>query len=302
MPWIPVGPRGATQIDTGPRWLGIDAMTITGWDGREWDILSVGSSTVLVNSGVRGLDFPPGTRSTSKSPAAHGSRFRGWRAEERECFLPLLVHSLIDSDDFRLTDSAFTRSVLDPERTVTWTVTAGRRRQLTMMHDPDGAHTYAADPARVGFALYGRKFQAEPFWRGDPVSIEWSGTLPESFLPGPPFRIASSYTLQSAKLTNAGDVATPVVWVVKAPFTSASVGIGDRTVSIPFPMTTGHLTIDTDPTRMTAIDHTGADRTAELGPSKWALIPPGKDMPVSVSLAGTGSVSASLSPLYYRAW
>lgn len=129
------------------------------------------------------------------------------------------------------------------------------------------------------------------------------GTADVALAAGPPYYIGSGQSIANATMSNPGDVAAWPVWTVNGPFTSAEVGVDGRKVVVPFAMLAGEsLTIDTAPSAQTAIDHTGAERTASLGAADFAPIEPGESVALSLSLVGAGSISASLQPLHFRAW
>ena len=118
----------------------------------------------------------------------------------------------------------------------------------------------------------------------------------------PLLRIRSASQLSSAKLTNEGDLEAWPVWTIKGPLTSVTVGIDGATVQWNVALTsTDILVIDTDPTVQSAWLN-GADVTSQLGTANFAPIPAGLEMPLSLTMAGTGSVEASISPRFYRAW
>ncbi|MHA7210789.1 hypothetical protein [Arthrobacter sp. MDT1-65] len=61
------------------------------------------------------------------------------------------------------------------------------------------------------------------------------------------------------------------------------------------------LVIDTDPTVQSAWRN-GVDVTAQLGSADFAPIPAGEDRQLSLTMAGTGSVEAAITPRFYRAF
>lgn len=297
-----------TQLDLSAvnRWPGVTAMTWTGADGRVWDLLRGTDGVVLLESGIRGLAMPEIRRHTSSSPSLAGTRWRGWRVEEREVFWPVLVWSEDSTRDWLQRDSAWWGS-LHPERLGVWEVTTARagRRRLSLRFTGDGEHSFPVDPARLGEAVYGVRLVAEqPLWEGDDTLSSWSLSEQAAFFPGPPFWIGSAYTLATATLTNPGDVPAYAVWTVQGPFTSARVGMPGATVSVPFGLPDGAaLTIDTRPHVMSAVDSSGADRTRDLGAAAFAPVPAGYRMPLDLALGGQGGrITASLTPLFLRAW
>jgi hypothetical protein len=286
---------------------GISGMRWEAWDGSVWDLLS--RDGVFLSEGVRGLSMPPVTRHTSTAPGLPGSRNRGHRIEEREVFWPVFLHSDVSSQAWIEYDRAFWRT-LHPEREGAWVVVHpdGTERRLRLSFVDDGGHSFAADPSRRGWELYGVTLVAcRPFWEGAPVVRAWKAAAPVPFfdsLGSPVFRISSGSTVATAEIRNDGDVEAWPVWTITGPTTEpTSVGVAGRKIEVPFLLADGQtLTIDTRPDRQTAIDGTGADRTPDLGAAEFAPVPDGGVASLAISLAGAGSVAASLTPLYFRAW
>ena len=265
---------------------------------------------MLVEDGVRGLNMPSTQRYTASSPAVHGSRNRGHRVEEREVFWPLLVWTDRGTDDWLRVDSRLWDG-LRPDVEGWWVVDtawSGRRRLRCRFSD-DGDHSMSRDPSRRGWDLYGVRLVAEqPFWTAEMDPIEWDQGEPDSFFPGPTFRISGSRRMDSATLRNGGDVPAWPVWTIHGPCSSATVGVGDRQVVVPFAVAAGErLVIDTRPEYMTATMYTAAggaaDRTADLGAAtEFAPVPAGGAVDLSLTAPGGGRVEADLTPLYWRAW
>lgn len=291
-------------------WPGISGMTWTGWDGSVWDLL--GSAGLCLTPGVRGLNMPPVDRFTSTSPALAGSRWRGHRTLEREVFWPLLLWSDAGSVDWLDFDRAFW-ATMRPDKAGTWTVSdpQGLSRSLRVRYSDDSDHASDMDPSKFGWSVYGLRLVAEqPFWEGDPVTRTWNN---DSFVPffggvaggkGPSFYISSGSTLVSAEVSNPGDVDAYPVYTVTGPVDSASVGYAGNTVSLGAIPAGQQRIIDTRPDRLTVTDANGVDKWSELtgDPQFDAPIPPGESVPLSLSMVGTGTVSLTLTPLYYRAW
>lgn len=291
-------------VDIDTLWPGITSMSWTAWNGTTWDLRG-SDGVVLMRDGVRGLAFPPVEHYRTESPAVAGSRWRGWRASNREVFWAVLVFSDASSDDWVRRDSKWWAS-MHPEHPGVWEITtsAGTRR-LRCRFLSDGDHSYEYDPTRLGEAYYGVRLIADqPYWEADQiVSPEWGQTTEREFFPGPPFWVGAGQSLSTATISNPGDVPAYPVWTLTGPITTATVGVGTRTVSVPFTIPDGMtLTIDSRPESRSAVDSTGADRTSQLGSSSFAAIPPGEKVSLSLARSGTGTVQARLTPLYFRAW
>jgi hypothetical protein len=298
-PYVPPAP---------PRnpWTGVK-MTWRGWDGTAWP-LTHQSSGVILGPGVRGLTEPQFAQYTSDAPGVHGQRFRGYRTEAREVFWPITVWE--DSDDIGWLeyDSAFWNTMrVDKEGT--WEVIhpLGTKRSLKLRFVDDGDVAWDQPPGFRRWAKYGVTFVADdPFWSGDQVSSPVWGQA-ESPIPftgeddsAPEFYIGPASTINTASLNNTGDVAAWPVWEITGPITSASITLDGGTIGIPFPLQTGEkLVIDTGVPRAVS---GGEDVTGMLNPFEFTPIPAQSEVPVSISMVGSGTVQAKFTPRYFRAW
>lgn len=289
---------------------------ITTWEGFQWDTSDYTSGVFLTAESVVAFGMPPVERRVTSAATEPGSRYRGHRVAERPGVLPLFVYSDAGSVDWVERDSAFWRG-MRPGETFTLSVQAAGQsvRHLTLRFDGDDAG-YSADPTVRGWAAYAVEVVAEdPFWRGDPVVRTWTPVAPQPFFGGnggggfgPPFYISSSSTLAGATIDNPGDVEGYTVWQVDAvggDVSTVTVGVGDRLITAPFVIPDGvSLTIDPrpGPRGKSAYDSTGARRTAELSARDFAAIPPGRSVPLSLNMTGSGRVTATLVPGFYRAW
>jgi hypothetical protein len=265
----------------------------------------------LTNQGLRGLNMPPIQRYITKSPALAGSSYQNSIADERDIFWPLFVYANGESQAWVELDRKLWRS-FHPEHTGIWRIIQpnGVSRYLPCRYSGDGGHAYPLDPIYKGWALYGVELVAEqPYWLGEPISQQWGAATTDDFFgggagsAGPPFYIVSGSTFATAEIDNPGDVSSSMVWRIDGPCTDVTVGVGTATVNVPFDLAGGEwVTIDTNPWAQTAIDNVGADRTDELGTVNWAEIPAGASVQLSLSMTGTGTVSGTLQPRYFRAW
>lgn len=285
-------------------WKGVK-LSWVGWDGEEWP-LSDPSSGVFLMRGVRGLGMPQFDRYSSSSPAVAGTRHRGTYTKEREAFWPAYVYSDAGSMDFLTRDSGFWHG-LSPDKTGVWTAETpdGKKRSLTLRlssvdEDPGN------DPIFRGWARYGITLIADdPFWCGETVKRSWQEQARRDFLPaaaGAGYYVSSGSTLGSATLTNPGDVDAHVKWTVRGPFSSVSVGVGDALVTAPITAAEGQtLVIDTDPAVQAAFLD-GTDVTDQLTSAEFGVLPPGEAVPLSLTMAGTGVITAEFTPRFLRAW
>lgn len=297
------------------------------FEGQTWD-LSDGASGVWLHAGARGMAMPPIQRYPRKSPAVAGSMYGGSIADEREVFWPLEVCSGDDSQAW-LDHDARWWSTMRPDRTGVWRITqpSGVYRDLTVRFASDGDPSFDVAPELFGWHLYGITLVAEqPYWRGEPIHREWSQSeTPENFYGGgsvsirgygPPYHITPGATMGTARITNPGDVPAEPVWRIYGPSTSVTVGVGALTVTVPFTLAAGEwVYLDTAPTDRRALFGTDVDpdgrpdlvgaenRTQDLAASTaFGRIDPGQEMPVAVTMIGSGRVECEINPHYYRAW
>lgn len=274
-----------------------------GWDGSVWSLNDYRAGLQLLRDGVEGLHFPKITKWSSTSRAVPGQRRRGWQADPRRVFWPLLVWG--DGTDAWLERQDEFFRTIHPDRPGTWRVTAGAQtRTLQLTGDFTDAHAYARDPLMKGWAVYPVAMEADqPYWEGQPVAAgPWSAHAGEPFFPGPPFHIGSSATLTSAEITNPGDVDAWPVWSAWDELTSLTLGVSGRTIVVPFDLSDGdRLVIGTDPRKPFATRN-GVDVLAELGLQAYAPVPALGTAPLAISAGGTGSVACTITPQHFRAF
>lgn len=299
---------GAPPIPPAPPavWTGLE-MTWTGWDGSTW-ILSDATDGTVIKAGVRGFSMPPIIHHRAAYASVPGARWRGSTVDVREVFWPIQIYSDLGSSYWLEKDRAFWRT-LDPTKTGTWKVIApdGTYRQLEMRYQDDGDMSFGQDPSKAGWQDYGITFAAEqPFWAGQPQTDVFDSGTPSPFFSstGQPYvvKISPGGTFSSAKMNNPGDVDAYLVWRIYGPTTTVTVGINGRNIVIPFAIADGQmLEIDTNPRAQTAMQGS-IDKTPLLGAVDFAPLPAGKTSTLSLSMTGTGTITATLVPLYYRAW
>ncbi len=290
-------------------------LTWFGWDGSQWRLTDWTRGVFVTNAGVRGLTMPPLDTYTSTSPTVAGSRWRGVRTLDRECFLPIYIFHDAAQQAWIDLDRAFWRT-MHPEKVGVLAATqpSGETRRLECRFVDDGDWAFTQDPTTFGWASYGIRLSGAPYWQGEPIVREWRAAEPVPFF-GPPgvVNISSGSTLGTATITNPGDVTGHVMWTVFGPSTSAQLGVRGKTIEIPFAVPDGQaLRVDTRPDRLLATlhnvtdgivsDRVVRDLTDSLGDAQWTGIPAGADVPLSLAIAGTGSVCAELIPLFYRMW
>lgn len=294
-PASPADVIGAAQNQPLPsRWIG--------HDGSEWDLTRI-DGPMLVQNGVIGLHDPEFERFIDESSTLPGHRLRGVRARAREVFWPLLFRS--DSvAEWANTWSDFWRSI-HPVKQGTWRVGTGdSARELRLTGIYDAKYSMRHDPFTLGWATIGTQLEAaQPYWQGQPITRgPWTNATGRPFFPGPPFRLSSSKTLAQASIPNPGDVETWLTWRAVGPFSALTLGVGGSSIVVPFELEDGEvLEIDMDPRNQFArLD--GEDATEPLGFQEFAAVEPGESVPLAIAATGSGSVSATLTPLYFRAF
>lgn len=288
-------------------------------NGDEWD-LSEGMSGVLLLSGAKGMLNPPQTRYSRRSPNRPGSMYAGSVTDERPVVWNLKVFSDGGSeawiehndrlwqsfDDSR--DYPGTWRITQPGTESTQTVV----RTLKMRFDGLVDDTVDTDLGLMPSFVYGLNFVADedPFWRGQRVSRRYvAPPATQNFLGGtdgggygPPYIVSSGQTTSNAVIPNPGDVPARPTITVNGPTTYVRVGIDGHNVEFPMTLGDGEFrTINTDPADQVCYDENGNDRTIQLGAVDFFEISKGKNVPLSMTITGTGSVEVSLVPGYYRA-
>lgn len=323
---IVYGAPSVAPVDPAPNWSG---MPMT-WAAKGLEFSLTDRRTgIHLMPGVRGLGSITSDRHVTVSPAVAGSRYEGTSVLEREVFWPLRIWHSGGSIEWMERDRAFW-STMDPEDTGVWTVVHpdGKHRTLRLRFVTDGDPARQRNPLRMGWETYGITLVAErPFWEGEPVVRSFAGTaepLPFFEPTGPQVvNIASSYSVGNASMDNPGDVESYPRWFIEGPAVTASVGVGDMIVDVPFEVPEGQcLVIESDPDQIGATLYDVApgastkpservvgvdllnpvDKTADLGEADFAPIPAGTAVPLSLTLIGLGKVEALLPTLYRRPW
>lgn len=287
--------------------------TWTGWDGSVWDICT-GESGIALQAGVEGLLEPPFVHYTDDSPATYGANWRGWTAEKRDVLWPIEVYHGDSSLEWLKLNRRFKRT-LHPGKAGVWTVQQpdGITRSMTMRFAGNSSGGFDIAPEVVGWADYALTFQAvDPFWYGQPVPRTFQGAEQKQFFGGgdpgsaetaPAFYISRGSSFATASISNDGDVEAWPVWTISGPCTSATVGVGTDTITIPVTLTAGQsITLDTDPRVQQAFRETGAEVTASLSSFNFAPIPEGEERPLNVTMTGAGTISATITPRFFTAF
>lgn len=287
------------------QWAGVTVIWY-GADGSVWDLGTGAEGAVLENEGTEGLHDPVITKFRSKSRVVPGDRPRGWRTEPREVFWPLFLYSHESSDEWKARYRAFFDSI-HPENPGRWRIGhGGSFRELSLTGVYRNGHSFRHDPLIFGWEKFGLELEAaQPYWSGAAVEYgPWSQPETGEFFGAsgaPDFFISTSSEIGRAFVTNPGDVEAWMTWTLTGPLTDIQIGIGETVAAIPFDLASGEvLVIDTDPRHQSGLLD-GVDVTRDLGLLRYGAIPSGADVEIHVEAGGAGSISAALTPLYFRA-
>jgi hypothetical protein len=272
-----------------------------------WNLSTDSSRTgVALRPGMRGRNMPPIAHHESESEARAGSRWRSARTLKREVFLPISVFKDTSSQEWIEYSRAFW-ATMHPEKPGMLTVSTpdGISRSLVCRFVDDGQHADEWAPGLYGWMAYGVTLQAEdPYWKGTPITRSWTagdGDLPfVGEYGGPPFQISPAATLDSATIPNPGDVAAFVTWTIKGPIDAGvSVGVGTSLIGYPDALEEGDTLVINSRDMSARLN--GVRVSQNLSPRAFAAIEPGENAPLSIAAGGTGSISATLTPSYFRA-
>ena len=299
-------------------WSGIESW----WEapnGDIWNLLD-GSSGISLRPGTRGFGNPEYDSPQEELPGIPGARFRGTRPKAREVFWVLGIYEPRESGDILDLDAKFW-DTMDPDAFGWWYVKTpkGQVRRLQVRFRGEGDTAWDLLPGTSEWMLYGLYLEAteRPLWEGAAITAAFPPPKESSFFGetgGPPFMISRGSSTETATLTNPGQADAWPVWRIDGPFTSTSVGTVGYTTTIPINIPAGRtLIIDTDPRTGTAYLGTWNNTTQSLNPgatnvmrqigvTNFAPIPKGKDVPLTLTAVGTGLISATITPLYRRAW
>lgn len=274
-----------------------------GWDGSVWDLSHGINGVYLMSEGVEGLGMPEIDNFTLTSPLVHGVEWEGWRASGRETFFTIGIFD--DNSDHWLATKAAFWNIFRPGKTMRWEVVLpnNERYFLTVRFKTDNSSNYSRDPVQLGWAIYGITcFTEQPFWEGLPQTYTWYPPNTQDFIPSggaTPLYISSFSDIGNAWVNNPGDVPASLLWTLKGPFTSAVVGFTDEYTTVGATNSGSTVVLDMNPIRLTAT-RDGVDIMASLGYFDYAMLPPGENIRLNLAMTGTGSISATFTPLYLR--
>ena len=302
VPYVPPAPPVNHWPGVSLRW--------TGWDGSTFDLTGGNHATgVALRTGMRGLNMPPIAHEESESEARAGSQWWSARTLKREVFMPISVYQDTDSQAWIEYDDAFWRT-MHPEKPGMLTATRpdGQARSLLCRYVDDGGHAHDWTPGLFGWMDYGITLQAEqPYWTGTPITRSW--TIGGTDLPfvgtngGPPFQIAASEQTGDATIPNPGDTAAFITWTATASTGGISAGlkVGVEAALVGYtPAIPAGSTLVINNRDMTARLN-GARASQNLSPRDFGPVPEGEEVALSITAGGAGIITATLTPLYFRA-
>lgn len=300
-----------------PLWPGIDSW----WEapnGDTWNLVN-GSSGICLRPGTRGFGNPEYESHQEELPGLGGATFLGTRAKPREVFWVLAVYEPDSAQEFLMHDAKFW-DTMDPDEFGWWYVKTplGQQRRLRVRFRDEGNTSWDFLPGTMDWTSYGLYLEAteQPLWEGETITVAFDPpTVTDFFGPdgGPPFTIGSGSSTETATISNPGQADAWAVWRIQGPMTSVTVGSVGRSTVIPINVPAGRtLIIDTDPRTATARLGTwnSSSQTLtgwtnvmrQIGITNFAPIPKGKNVPLTLNAVGSGQISATITPLYRRAW
>lgn len=292
-----------------------------GWDASEWDMRS---GLVKLAKGVLGLGALSYADFTQTSALRDGQRHVGWRGEPRKVLLPVLIGQSANELEWLTTDRAWWKT-MHPAKAGQLQVTApdGSRRSLGLRFVDDGGMSFDHDPTRDRLSVAVLSMIADdPWWVGPAFTKSFSaGSNPQNFFGGgtnlaTPFIIGEANTIGSASVTNPGDVDAWPDYIVDGPCTAWGVTVNGKSVSASVELAANQqLVVETSPARQVATLVTGgffvdgrriggvsSNVTKLLQSIEFTPIPAGTSVPLDVSINGTGKITLSGVPRYFRAW
>lgn len=297
----------AASVTTPETVVGIEPrfMKWTGFDGSVWVLTGAGASNPRMRPGVKGLHMPEMVVQKSSTPLVAGVDLLGYELPERSVYWPLLFRSASvldwEQDHAGLFDS------FHPIEPGVWQVGAGDdARTVELTGDFKGDYTFTRDPFMTGLAVIGVELIApRPLWRGKPIKKTFGGEEGVDFIPPTPgenYFPSPTATFQQAQIDNPGNEPAYLTYTAVGPLPDLTMGVGEAVIDVPFAVNAGStLVVNTDPAgQFATLD--GVDCTRELGFQVFAPVPPRGTTSLAIAASGSGTVTAELTPLYWRAF
>lgn len=280
-------------------------------NGVTWDLID--GPVALMNAGIQGLGMPTAYDTTRKTALVHGQTLQSWRLEPRELFLPITFKDAAELDVTGLQRAFWDGLRFGEYGTLTVTDSNGGVRSIDARFVSDNDVTFTLDPEAIThqYRPYGIRMVADyPFWYGPEQSFtfglgpEGTATFFGNGSSATPFYIVKSTGGADTTLTNNGDMDAWITWTITGPMTSFDLEIDGKHVGGPIPLTGSEtLTIETSPLNQIAYKQDGTKVTRLLTSADFAPIPAtGSPVNVGIDVVGTGNITASFNPIYWRAF
>lgn len=284
-------------------------------DGEAWDWSTPGSRCRVLS--VTGIGGPPAAY-TDTSLAGGGNLPQAFSAAKRSIVVGLHVYDddsqvgLLDLLD-RLTFALWhDRAGLPTPGVLRFARPDGTARQIEVFctsgppqtEEEESRDAYQRD---TGFGLTFESGLDPLFQDADPVGPLVFAAPPASggVPPMPPVLLTPSSTLGTSTVRNTGNGDAYPIWTITGPGVPTLSNVTtQREFSLGVTLSAGEVvTVDTRPTRQSAIDGTGADRWGDLVKTSprdlWTLIPGTNVLNLQLASAGEGS---KIEMVYHRRW
>jgi hypothetical protein len=286
-------------------------ITWTDTNGTTWDLIN--GPVALMNAGIEGLGMPTGFDTVRQTALVHGQTLQSWRLNPRNLFLPVTFRDEAEYDVNGLQRTFWDGLALGKYGTLTVTDSNGGVRSIEARFIDDGQVSFTVDPEALThqYRPYGiTLISDDPWWRG-PVEYFSFGLGPEGTATffgngssATPFYIVKSTGGADTTLTNNGDMDAWITWTIEGPMTSFCLEIDGNIVEGPIEVDEGDtLTIETSPLNQIAYLEDGTKVTRLLTSADFAPLPAtGAPVNVGIDVVGTGTITASFAPVYWRAF
>ncbi len=283
----------------------------TDTNGTAWDL--VHGPVALMNAGVMGFGMPKTFDTIRQTALVHGQTLQSWRLEPRDIFLPVTFRDDADLDVNGIQRAFWDGLALGQYGNLQVTDSNGGIRSIDARFVSDGDVSFTVNPYAQTHAYrpYGVSLVADdPWWRG-PVESFSFGLGPEGTATffgngssATPFYIIKSTGGADSTLTNNGDQDAWITWTIEGPMTSFDLEIGGQHIAGAITVDAGDtLTIETSPLNQIAYLSDGTKVTRDLTSADFAPLPAtGLPVNVGIDVVGTGTITASFSPVYWRAF
>jgi hypothetical protein len=189
----------------------------------------------------------------------------------------------------------------------------GGVRNIEARFVDDGQVSFTIDPYAEtnSFRPYGISLVSDdPWWRGPEESFsfglgpEGTATFFGNGSSATPFYIIKSTGGADTTLTNNGDQDAWITWTIEGPMTSFDLEIDGKHVAGAIEVDEGDtLTIETSPLNQLAYLSDGTKVTRYLTEADFTPLPAtGAPVNVGIDVVGTGTITASFKPVYWRAF